>query len=685
MLPSYSFPLYTVELELPLQKQKKQMNAHLRLQRDLSYAIREYAPGSEVVADKRLWKSAGLRFYQEAPKSYEYRLCQECNQLLVENEPGRKIEATHCPTCGTAYNGRSSWLFVTPDGFRVDPKSGKPAGQYVRREPSQMRSALLLKVQPDMEALGEYIEHGYAREGRLFYVNEGRRGSGFRICKKCGASVSAQKPKCPGSYRGGRCESTDFENWMLGHLVTTDTLHLRFVSSPHVRLAPGNSVFWQTLLHALIQGAVHALQIERRDIDGLLYPINVGGAWETTIVLFDNVPGGAGHVRDIRDHFAEVVKSAYQIVLTCDCAPETSCIRCLRDYNNQNVYSLLRRESVIRFLDILSADLTQHEEDLGGATRVRAVNPMRWLMQQVSYARDKIVLAADRISDDKASAERESWLDLLDTQLRRGVDIKLVLTDLPIPRQGDHKALALARRLMMMMERGSGLKLFLASRLPEWHVITDPDGERRRAVKIDGGHLLELDGNAAAEKLITSSREDIVGAAFNTMQKYVESARRVQMHELEPPPNVRVEHIRRSRGKQECDLPIIREFFARPVKAMFIHDRYLHDEERLFHRVGAYIELALEGGALDKVTVHTTDPGAGRGGEEQKRALNKLERRYPMVKVQRKPFGETEHDRWIEVERTDGSKARMLIGRGLDFIHSDGTVKPTWIVVEDPA
>ncbi len=41
VLPSYSFPLHTVELILPVEERLKE---HLRLERDLRQAIKEYAP-----------------------------------------------------------------------------------------------------------------------------------------------------------------------------------------------------------------------------------------------------------------------------------------------------------------------------------------------------------------------------------------------------------------------------------------------------------------------------------------------------------------------------------------------------------------------------------------------------------------------------------------------------------------
>ena len=47
VLPSYSFPIHTVELHLPPDADSRN---ELRLQRDLKLAIREYAPGSDVVS-----------------------------------------------------------------------------------------------------------------------------------------------------------------------------------------------------------------------------------------------------------------------------------------------------------------------------------------------------------------------------------------------------------------------------------------------------------------------------------------------------------------------------------------------------------------------------------------------------------------------------------------------------------
>lgn len=342
VLPSYSFPLHTVELMLPLDKSRTE---HLRLQRDLSDAIREYAPGSEVVADKRIWRSESVVFFRDTVRDREYRICEKCNHLQISPEAGIPLadQTNQCPVCHNAPSSRRRDVlrFVIPDGFRADKESGQPAKQYVRVERNLMRSALIPGRALKEELLGQNVYCAYDREGELLYVNEGCFGRGFKIPLVGGLAENAKAHPIQVS---------------LGHIRKTDTLHLRFVSSPTFSVPPPyETSFWLSLMYALIQGASHALQIERRDINGVLYPRSDGQAWGQSIALYDNVPGGAGHVQQIRDNFSLVLHEARRVVHCQDCGPETSCYHCLRDYDNQTHHTFLKRGPVADFLDNLSA------------------------------------------------------------------------------------------------------------------------------------------------------------------------------------------------------------------------------------------------------------------------------------------------------------------------------------------
>src|ERR1019366_402556 len=105
---------------------------------------------------------------------------------------------------------------------------------------------------------------------------------------------------------------------------------------------------WRSLLYALLEGASEALSISRDDLDGTIY-------WPTTnkspaVILFDNVPGGAGHVKRIADEMQSVFLQAYKRVETDCCGPETSCYECLRNYRNQPYHDELERGITRDFL-----------------------------------------------------------------------------------------------------------------------------------------------------------------------------------------------------------------------------------------------------------------------------------------------------------------------------------------------
>lgn len=73
------------------------------------------------------------------------------------------------------------------------------------------------------------------------------------------------------------------------------------------------------------------------------------------LVLFDDVPGGAGHVRRIarnKDILISVLKAAQAKLERCECGGEqrnTSCYGCLQNYRNQFCHDELERGMVIDF------------------------------------------------------------------------------------------------------------------------------------------------------------------------------------------------------------------------------------------------------------------------------------------------------------------------------------------------
>jgi hypothetical protein len=682
VLPSYSFPLHTVELNIDPDKAKG-----LRLQRDVRQAIREYAPGQEIVADKRIWKSIGLVFYRETPQLFHYRICDNCNHLRVGIDAGIPI-ADHegpCPICGEppANHKRQIYQYVEPDGFRTSRDSGMPAGQYVAREANLTRSALI-PTEPDaVELIGELVETGYSRQGRLLYVNEGKYGRGFKICLKCGLRVGLKKVKCPGTYKGEPCPG-ELQIVTLGFQEETDTLRLAFNSTPDVMVPPPEDrSFWLSLMYALIQGASHALQIERRDIDGVLFPRRVDdNEWQQSIVLFDDVPGGAGHVRQIRDEIIEVVREGLRIANCVDCAPDSSCYHCLRDFHNQYDHYILKRGPVAMFLEAVLSSLAA-TGDPTSPNPVVAINPTRWLMQTVGRAQDRVMIAADQVTLDSPAGETQNWPQLIQDLLRRDVRVTLALTsDLNLKTE-DPAAMSLRRYLQVLLENGLDLRQMIGS--PEWPIVIDPglDSTSRCLKQRDGG--LILNGETGEGGLLTVVKPSMVEEIERAFDETAYEG--ITNQDLELPPNVRVINVDPA-SEAVDELSLFGDVFDRPVRKMRVNDRYLYDYYRIVERLGNFINLASEGGVLERVDVNTWDAGkrqiAQATREEQNDAIVELKSRFPDIEIEFHRSHRVEHDRYILLERDDGTLARILIGRGLDFIRSDGTAQTTYIVMEDP-
>src|SRR5207237_857541 len=131
---------------------------------------------------------------------------------------------------------------------------------------------------------------------------------------------------------GRKCRAS-FQPLHLGHEFLTDVLEVRLALAMDRREA-------LSTLYALLEGAT-ALGLERSDVAGALHTFGRGEA--PAIVIYDTVPGGAGHARYLGERLPELFAAASERVDSCECGPETSCYSCLRSYSNQFVHEELSR------------------------------------------------------------------------------------------------------------------------------------------------------------------------------------------------------------------------------------------------------------------------------------------------------------------------------------------------------
>jgi hypothetical protein len=351
VIPKYGFPVDVVTLQISQQSEEAR---RLELDRDLRIALSEYAPSSEVVAGGKLWRSRYLkRMADRAWPSYRYAICPNCNRyqsVLAATEH----QLTHCTACGRPLAGKSKSFVIPKFGFITEEKGPQPPGDTPPERTYTTRTFFSGESKPRAKtelplAIGKLVAES-ASEGILAVVNQAR-GQGFALCHSCGYTLlGGEKAPSPHTTPWGKeCRGT-LINTHLGHEYSTDILHLGFENA-----GQRDPDFWHSLLYGLLEGVSMALEIDRQDLDGCLYPY-AGDPTLPALILFDNVPGGAGHVHRLAANpnlLQKMLESTIQRLQQCNCGGEagnTSCYGCLRNYYNQYYHDRLKRGPVIDFL-----------------------------------------------------------------------------------------------------------------------------------------------------------------------------------------------------------------------------------------------------------------------------------------------------------------------------------------------
>lgn len=349
VLPKYGFPVDVVELKI-----SHQSASRVSLSRDLKLAISEYAPGSEVVANGHMWKSIGLkRLAKYELPYYRYGHCKCGHYQVVSKYIKEELqEDAICENCGEPLSVKA---FIVPIFGFVSEREPKLPGEYRPDKAYSSRvffsnyevddQIISLERQGSKTVNGLNIDWKYSPLGKLAVVNDGQC-KGYQICNECGIekgqvrrSKSIQSHKTPW---GSNC-SGKFENVHLGHEFMSDVLELDFENLAFPAEVDQEH-FWRSFLYGFLEGISSVLGIARNNIDGCLY---YRQGQNPSIIIFDNVPGGAGYTREIPQFIPSILKETMQRMENCSCGEDTSCYGCLRNYGNQYCHETLSRGMVI--------------------------------------------------------------------------------------------------------------------------------------------------------------------------------------------------------------------------------------------------------------------------------------------------------------------------------------------------
>ncbi|WP_422017660.1 DEAD/DEAH box helicase [Reyranella sp.] len=376
-LPGHGFPTDVVSFmpgrEFKSQQEGPQEGARqfrtVGPQRSLDLAIRDYAPGSEVVLDGLVYKSAGVTLNWKRPANeenlaeiqslrYLWR-CTTCGASDIRR--GGRLDC--CPVCGT--ERPTSEEFLRPAGFSVDPRVRAHAEtdnlSYVPPEDPTVSVRDAAWQSLPLPELGRYRS---SREGLVYYSNRGGpRGSGYAICLQCGRAeadsdnlgLSSPSPALVGHkplrYRKGQdvCPGNDKpfsikRNVALGLEITTDVFELQ--PQHALRRAGANA-----LVIALREALAQELGV---DADEMGFAVsqsrNALGAQVVSLFLFDRASGGAGFAVSF-EHLMRPVIHRAELILDCETPGcEKACAACVLTSDAPGGKDELDRTGALAFL-----------------------------------------------------------------------------------------------------------------------------------------------------------------------------------------------------------------------------------------------------------------------------------------------------------------------------------------------
>lgn len=366
-LPSYAFPTDTATLSME--------GESAELSQDSIQAVKDYAPGQLVYARGAKWFVDQVDFRR--------------SNLVNADGHGAVPQANLCPRCDTVNDSTSaSCLSCDNENLLTLVTIPMRAMRAARRQrigaDEENRSRQPFEVThhlgaPNTAETWLFERPGlvlqWERNAALTVLNRGRvqpddTPERFIICTSCGLCFDAiPGPKPTESQRSRAklhdkiCTNHHYEFTVLSTARGVDCLQILPDLEALDIQASHLEEFLASVRAALDLGCRVVLQAGEDEVAGFDWPRpdpNSAEALMRLAVLYEEVPGGAGYLRQLAERFGEVAATLVPVLDDCTC--ERACYACLRSYNNQLEGHLLDRHVAADFLRefINAPDATLH-------------------------------------------------------------------------------------------------------------------------------------------------------------------------------------------------------------------------------------------------------------------------------------------------------------------------------------
>jgi len=748
--PIYGFPIDVVQLYTRSNTEtfdRARNDSKHKLQRDRRKALSEYAPGQEIIVADRLHRSVAVYRPNDLERRF-YWVCQDCNYFMSASTEDPIEERLRdpsqpepcCPVCKSAIrkrrtrdskspNSRFSKAYKIPRAFTTD-WSKEPEVTPTRKPKRQFTSQVFLANtnQDAAPVKTRFFETTASTAGEFFLSNQGPSSRakafanpGYPLCMNCGLDLTHLLPRRRSDsstaiphvnpYTQASCQGR-YQNLHLVHTFTSDLVKIRFTDAANPRplyskirnvqsedsvLSEGDSeqtedlgglTFWRSLTYAVLAAASQVVDVDRDELDGLFRPI-AEEEGVTELVIYDNVPSGAGHSKRIAERFQEVLERTLSLVGSCSCA--SSCYDCLRTYSNQAFHEELDRHKVIDFLQPLVEQLAPDEQQIKFAPNSNYIDLKQvdsLLTRASRYARNQTFFAMKQMN---ASVSIGNLVRAIDENRMTGTPLQLILSSLP-QAGTNHSNAVLRKRFSQWIDQGV-LDLHVSDCIKHDEICFSSSYPSRCAYR-----LLRDDSGEITHCLETRSEKGVT-TVLNRLSSIQHKARLVSIDELADPTTT---VILPERSSTNYTLDSLRSYIGletlldkSKLLSVDYSDRYFDCGNR-----GHSMLLAdlLTGPWLSKkanVTLHTSEQkdehysgdGDRRRGHIHKTLMSydeyfafSLDWRSWASGVH--PANRLDHQRVMILAFENGNRVRIFLDKGLDFI-SEPTNRGFYLIREN--
>ncbi len=380
ILPNYAFPQSSAQLHSTILPHKERDNADIvseTFDRPGFQAIREFAPGNYFYANGKKVRVTGIRFNDE--NILTWRFCPDCSWFEFNSD-----ELTdRCPKCqcdswsdvgqvlqvsrlsevrSTTFerdsriddsrDERQRESFVIHTHVKFDPQNISHAYQ-------SSQASVPFGFEFISSAEFTFINHGHQSPDAVMIPIAGKEDliAQFDTCQRCGKVKLSDDQSIPHEFY---CSDNGKEEekripLSLYHDFKSECIRILLPVAEHTDQNVQSESFSAALLMALkmyFHGQIDHLQTITQDA-----PIPNEQIRRSFIYLYDSVPGGTGHLKDLltdQTMVLKVLKPALKKLMECDCRNDPNkdgCYRCLFAYRNSFTRGSISREAAIDILN----------------------------------------------------------------------------------------------------------------------------------------------------------------------------------------------------------------------------------------------------------------------------------------------------------------------------------------------